>query len=317
VRYRTLGSSDLRVSEIALGSWLTLGGAVREDTGRAIVDRAFELGITFVDTANVYERGRAELFLGSALAGRPRESYVLATKLYFPMSERDRGLSRAQVYKQLDASLDRLGVEYVDLYQCHRYDPTTPLEETMEALTKVVRAGKARYVGFSEWTPAQIRASLEIPGVERFVSSQPEYSILYRSPERGVIEVCAQHGISQVVWSPLAQGVLTGKYRRGERPPEGSRASSSRTGYFIGRFLRDDVLAAVDRLRPIADGLGLTLAQLALAWVLREQNVAAAIVGATRPEQLDENVAASGVDLDDAALAAIDDAVAGVVSDGR
>jgi 1-deoxyxylulose-5-phosphate synthase len=314
VRYRRLGSSDLTVSEIALGSWLTLGGGIDRDTARAIVDRAFDLGITTFDTANVYERGGAERFLGETLAGRPRDSYVLATKLYFPMSSRDRGLSREQVHKQLDASLKRLDTDYVDLYQCHRYDYETPLEETMTALTEVVRAGKARAIGFSEWTPGQIEAALALPGVEKFVSSQPEYSILYRAPEQGVIDVCARNGISQLAWSPLAQGVLTGKYRRGERPAEGTRARSSRMGYFIGRWLGDPVLAAVDSLRPLADGLGITLAQLALAWVLREQNVAAAIVGATRPEQLEENAVASGVELDQATVAAIDEAVAGIAA---
>jgi aryl-alcohol dehydrogenase-like predicted oxidoreductase len=317
VRYRRVGSSDLVVSEIALGSWLTFGGGIPRENARAVVDRAFELGVTFVDTANVYDRGEAERFLGDVLAGRPRDSYVLATKLFFPMSSRDRGLSRAQVHKQLEGSLERLGTDYVDLYQCHRYDVETPLEETMEALTEVVRAGKARYVGFSEWTPAQIEASLAVPDVERFVSSQPEYSILYRAPERGVIDVCSANAISQVVWSPLAQGVLTGKYRSGDRPPEGSRARSGRMNRFIGRWLGAETLAAVDLLRPIADGLGITLAQLALAWVLREPNVAAAIVGATRPEQLDENTRASGIALDEPTLAAIDEAVAGVVAYDR
>jgi aryl-alcohol dehydrogenase-like predicted oxidoreductase len=314
VRYRRLGSSDITVSEIALGSWLTLGGGVDAATARSIVDRACELGITTFDTANVYERGGAERLLGEALASRPRDSYVLATKLYFPMSSRDRGLSRAQVHKQLDASLARLRTDYVDLYQCHRYDVETPLEETTEALTEAVRSGKARAVGFSEWTPEQIQASLALPNVEKFVSSQPQYSILHRAPERGVIDVCAANGISQLVWSPLAQGVLTGKYRPRQRPPAGSRARSSRMGYFIGRWLATPVLEAVERLRPVADGLGITLSQLSLAWVLREPNVAAALVGATRPEQLDENVGASGVQLDESTLAAIDDAVADVAA---
>jgi aryl-alcohol dehydrogenase-like predicted oxidoreductase len=314
VRYRRLGSSDITVSEIALGSWLTLGGGVDPATARSIVGRAFDLGITTIDTANVYDRGGAERVLGDTLADRARDSYVLATKLYFPMSSRDRGLSRAQVHKQLDASLGRLRTDYVDLYQCHRYDEETPLEETMEALTEVVRSGKARAIGFSEWTPSQIEASLALPDVEKFVSSQPEYSILYRAPERGVIDVCAANGISQLVWSPLAQGVLTGKYRPGQRPPAGSRARSGRMGYFIGRWLGTPVLEGVDRLRRIAERAGITLSQLALAWVLHERNVAAAIVGATRPEQLDENVGASGVQLDQSTLDAIDDAVAGVVA---
>ena len=301
-------------SRIALGSWLTLGGGIDADAARAIVDRSFELGINFIDTANVYNRGAAEEFFGEALAARPRDSYVLATKLYFPMSDTDKGLSRAQVEKQIDASLARLRVDYVDLYQCHRYDADTPLEETMEALSTAVRAGKARYIGFSEWTAAQIQAALDLPGVEKFVSSQPEYSLLYRAPEQGVIDICAANGISQIVWSPLAQGVLTGKYGAGDAPPAGTRASSKEMGWAIGRYLSDDVLAAVDRLRPIAEGLGMPLSQLALAWVLREPNVASAIVGVSRPEQLEENVAASGLLLDAATLAAIDDAVQSVVA---
>jgi aryl-alcohol dehydrogenase-like predicted oxidoreductase len=313
MRYRRLGSSDLVVSEISLGSWLTFGVAVEREHGKACVDRAFELGINLIDTANVYGRGAAEEFLGEVLAGRPRDSYVLATKLYFPMSDTDRGLSREQVLKQIDLSLARLRVEYVDLYQCHRYDEETPLEETMEALTEVVRAGKARYLGFSEWTAEQIQAALDLPGVERFVSSQPQYSILYRKPEHDVIPLCAANRISQIVFSPLAQGVLTGKYRVGEAVPEGSRAASSQTNWAMGRYMTDEIFAAVDRLRPIADGLGITLAQLAVAWVLREPNVASAIVGASRPEQVDQNAAAAGIELDEATLGAIDDAVADVV----
>jgi aryl-alcohol dehydrogenase-like predicted oxidoreductase len=315
MRYRQLGASDLRVSEISLGSWLTYGGGVEREQAVACVERAFDVGINFIDTANVYSRGRAEELLGEVLAGRDRSSYVLATKLYFPMSSTDRGLSREQVHKQLDASLRRLRTDYVDLYQCHRYDAQTPLEETMEALTEVVRAGKARSIGFSEWTADQIEAAFELPGVERFVSSQPQYSLLYRVPERAVIPFCAAHGIAQIVWSPLAQGVLTGKYRPGEAPPSDSRASSGDMGGFMGRFLRDEVLDAVERLRPIADGLGLSLAQLALAWVLREPNVASAIVGATRPEQVGHNAAASGFELDAGTLEAIDAALGDVVED--
>ena len=221
-------------------------------------------------------------------------------------------MSREQVFKQLDASLTRLRTDFVDLYQCHRYDTETPLEETMEALSEVVRAGKARYIGFSEWQPAEIRAALDLPDVERFVSSQPEYSLFHRSPEEGVIELCAASGISQIVFSPLAQGVLTGKYPATGAPPDDSRARSNSMGWAMGRYLAPEILAAVDRLRPIADGLGLTLAQLAVAWVLREPNVAAAILGASRPEHLRENAAASGVDLDEASLAAIEQALAGL-----
>jgi aryl-alcohol dehydrogenase-like predicted oxidoreductase len=313
MRYRQLGASDLVVSEISLGSWLTYGVGVETETARACLDRAFDLGVNFVDTANVYGRGAAEEFLGGALSGRERSSYVLATKLFFPMSEVDRGLSAAQVAKQIKGSLRRLRTDFVDLYQCHRYDRETPLEETMQALTEVVRQGKARYLGFSEWSPAQIQAALEIPGVERFASSQPQYSILRRRIEAEVIPLCEANGISQIVWSPLAQGVLTGKYRSAEDVPADSRAASQRMGWAIDQFLRPEVLDAVQRLRPIAEGLGITMSQLALAWVLRQPNVASAIVGATRPEQVDENAAASGIELDEATLAAIDDAVAGVV----
>jgi len=312
MRRRRLGSSDLEVSEISLGSWLTYSGGVARERAEACVAKAFEVGINFIDTANVYGRGAAESFLGDVLAGRPRESYVLATKLYFPMSDADRGLSREQVVKQIDASLARLRVDYVDLYQCHRYDPDTPLEETMEALTEVIHEGKARYLGFSEWSAEQIGAALDLPNVERFVSSQPQYSLLHRAPEADVIPLSAANGISQIVWSPLAQGVLTGKYLPGEAPPPETRATSDSMGSFIGRFLEDDVLEAVQRLRPIADGLGVTLSQLALAWVLREPNVASAIIGASRPEQVEENAAASGLELDETTLSAIDEALGAV-----
>jgi aryl-alcohol dehydrogenase-like predicted oxidoreductase len=311
--YRRLGASDLQVSEISLGSWLTYGVGVDRERARACVDRAFDVGINFIDTANVYGRGAAEEFLGEALAGRARESYVLATKLYYPMTETDFGLSRAQVEKQIDESLRRLRTDYVDLYQCHRYDQGTPLEETMEALSAAVRAGKARYLGFSEWSAEQIQAALDLPGVERFVSSQPQYSLLWREPEREVIPLCAANGISQIVWSPLAQGVLTGKYRPGEAAPAGSRAASEEMGWAMYDFFRDDVLEAVQLLRPIADGLGLSLAQLALAWVLREPNVASAIIGASRPEQVEQNAAAAGIELDEATLAEIDSALTGAV----
>jgi len=312
VRYRRLGSSDLDVSEISLGSWLTYGGGVADNQAEACVAKAFELGINFIDTANVYSQGGAEEFLGEVLAPRPRDSYVLATKLYFPMNG-DRGLSREQVLKQIDASLARLRTDYVDLYQCHRYDRDTPLEETMEALTEVVRQGKVRYLGFSEWTADQIRAALAlVPRVEKFVSSQPQYSLLYRVPEREVIPLCKENGISQIVWSPLAQGTLTGKYRPGEEAPAGTRAASHQMGWAMDRFRDDDVLRAVQRLAPIAEGLGITMAQLSLAWVLREENVASAIIGASRPEQVEENAGASGIELDEATLQAIDDAVADV-----
>jgi aryl-alcohol dehydrogenase-like predicted oxidoreductase len=307
--HRPLGDSDLEVSVIALGSWLTYGGGIGREQTEACTRAAFDAGITFFDTANVYGRGAAETAWGEILADYPRDSYTLATKLYFPMSARDRGLSRAQIHKQIDASLERLQTDHVDLYQCHRYDDDVPLEETMEALTEVVRAGKARYIGFSEWPPDRIQAALELPGVAKFVSSQPQYSALWRAPEAEVIPLCERNGISQIVWSPLAQGVLTGKYRPGEAPPPDSRARSSKMNRFIKQWLTDDILEAVDRLRPVADGAGLTMSQLALAWVLRQRNVAAAIVGATRPEQVHENVAAAGVTLSDDTLRAIDDAL--------
>jgi len=306
MQYRRLGRSDLMVSEISLGSWLTYGLGVEAERATACVRRAIEVGINFFDTANVYGRGAAESFLGEVLSGVDRSSYVLATKVYFPMSDTDRGLSAAQIRRQSDASLRRLRTDYVDLYQCHRYDKHTPLEETMVALTELVRSGKARYTGFSEWTVDQIEAALAIPGVERFVSSQPEYSMLWRKAEQ-VIPLCAKEGISQIVWSPLAQGALTGKYKPGSPPPADSRAASRSMGSMMGRFREDSVLAAVQRLRPLADDLGLTMAQLAIAWVLQEENVASAIIGATRPEQIDENVGASGVALDDGVLAAVDD----------
>jgi aryl-alcohol dehydrogenase-like predicted oxidoreductase len=316
VRYRQLGSSDLQVSEIALGSWLTYGLGVDDSAARACIDKAFDVGINFIDTSNVYGRGAAETFLGDVLQSRPRDSYVLATKLYFPMDDtgENQGLSREQVFKQIDDSLGRLRTDYVDLYQCHRYDPETPLEETMAALTEVVRQGKVRYLGFSEWTPDEIRAALDLsPPYEKFVSSQPQYSILWRVPEREVIPLCAENGISQIVWSPLGQGVLTGKYKPGEPPPPGTRMGSEQMGWAMQRFRSDEVLEAVQRLRPIAESLGITMAQLSIAWVLRQPNVAAAIVGASRPQQVEDNAAASGIELDDATLSAIDEAVADVV----
>ena len=313
MRYRRLGSSDLEVSEISLGSWLTYGGGVEREQAEACVTKAFDVGINFIDTANVYARGAAESFLGEVLVNRPRDSYILATKLYFPMNG-DHGLSREQVFKQIELSLLRLKTDHVDLYQCHRYDFETPLEETMAALTEVVRQGKARYLGFSEWPPDRIEAALELPNVEKFVSSQPQYSILWRAPEGEVFPLSAANGISQIVFSPLAQGTLTGKYKPGETPPAGSRAASRDMGWAMDRFRDDDVLRAVQRLQPIADGLELTLAQLSLAWVLRRPEVASAIVGASRPEQVEHNAAASGIELDEATLRAIDEAVAPVVT---
>jgi len=298
MKYRKLGASDLSVSEISLGSWLTYGVGVARDRAIACVNKAFELGINFIDTANVYGRGAAESFLGEVLSNRPRHSYVLATKAFFPMSAADKGLSRTQLFKQIDASLGRLRTDYVDLYQCHRYDPETPLEETMQALTEIVRQGKARYIGFSEWTPEQIKASFAIAETQHFVSSQPQYSLLWRRPEEGVIPLCAEQGISQIVWSPLAQGVLSGKYLPGAKIPAQSRAGSDSMGRFMQSLLRPGVLDAVQKLKPLAAEAGCTLSQFSLAWVLREPNVASAIVGASRPEQLEENARASGLVVD-------------------
>jgi aryl-alcohol dehydrogenase-like predicted oxidoreductase len=310
MKYRKLGASDLEVSEISLGSWLTYGVGVEAEAARACLDRALEVGINFIDTANIYGRGAAETFLGEALAGRSRDSYILATKLFFPMTESDRGLSAAQVEKQLDASLKRLRTDHVDLYQCHRYDEETPLEETMRALTRAVESGKARYIGFSEWPADKIKAAIEMPNVARFVSSQPQYSLLWRAPEKEVIPLCAANGISQIVWSPLAQGVLTGKYRPGGPVPADSRAASDEMGDWIGAWLRPPVLEAVERLKPLAAEAGLSLAQFALAWVLREPNVASAITGASRPAQVDDNAAASGAKVDPALFAAAEQIVA-------
>ena len=309
MQQRRLGDSDLEVSAIALGSWLTYSGGVGRARTEACTRAAFEAGITFFDTANVYGRGAAERAWGEILATYPRDSFAIATKLYFPMSARDRGLSREQVHKQIDGSLERLGMDHVDLYQCHRYDDQTPLEETMQALTEVVQAGKARWIGFSEWPVERIAEALALPGVAKFVSSQPQYSALWRAPEAEVIPLCEHNGISQIVWSPLAQGVLTGKYRAGEEVPSGTRAASRDMSRFIGQWLKRPVLDAVDRLWPIAEEAGLTMAQMCLAWVLRQDNVAAAIVGASRPEQVHENARAADVTLSADTLRAIDEAL--------
>lgn len=307
MQYRRLGSSDLHVAELSLGSWLTYGVGVDDANALACIERAFDLGVNFIDTANIYGYGAAESFLGKALSRRDRSSYILATKLFFPMSKTDRGLSAAQVRKQIDASLTRLRTDYVDLYQCHRYDTKTPLEETMHALSEVVRQGKARYIGFSEWTAEQIAEALAIPGVEKFISSQPEYSILWRLPEDEVFPLCAANGIGQIVWSPMAQGVLSGKYLPGKPPPSDSRAASEHMNTSFGTDLRSDrTLEVVQQLRPIAEDAGLTLPQLALAWVLRDSRVSSVITGASKPSQVNENLATSGVTLSQETLDAID-----------
>jgi 1-deoxyxylulose-5-phosphate synthase len=301
MQYRKLGDSELRVSEIGFGSWLTFTDPKRREVAIECVHRALDRGINFLDTANVYGRGAAESVLGEALSGIARDRYVLATKLFFPMSEHDRGLSRAQITKQLEASLERLKVEYLDLYQCHRYDFNTPLEETMEALTRAVESGKVRYLGFSEWPLERIEAALAMPGVARFVSSQPQYSLLHREPEQGLLELCEKAGISQVVWSPLAQGVLTGKYLPDSPPPPDSRAADRAMGAFLDpNWFTPATLSAVQAVKRLADEAHLSLAQFALAWVLRQSNVATAIIGASRPEQVDQNAAASGARVDPA-----------------
>ena len=314
MRYRQLGSSGLEVSEISLGSWMTYGGAVGSEHAEACVAKAFDVGINFIDTANVYSGGGAEEFLGRVLADRPRDSYILATKLFGQMPDGGSGLSREQVLTQIDASLARLRTDYVDLYQCHRYDWDTPLEETMAALSEVVRQGKARFLGFSEWPEEKIREAQAMEGVEHFVSSQPQYSMIWRGPERDVIPASRELGISQIVWSPLGQGILTGKYRPGEPPPGDSRAAHERMSYFMDRAEDQLLLERVQGLRPVAEELGLSMAQLALAWVLREENVASAIIGATRPEQVEDNAAASGVELSEDVLRRIDEILGDSIS---
>ena len=318
MKRRRLGNSDLEVSEISLGSWLTYSGGVAREQTEACTEAAFDAGINFFDTSNAYGFGAAEATWGEILSRHRREDYVLATKVYFPMSETDRGLSADQIGKQLDASLRRLRTDYVDLYQCHRFDTETPLEETMEALTAAVDDGKARYVGFSEWTPEQIRAGVGVPGAARFVSSQPQYNMIWRAPEAEVFDLCRENGISQIVWSPLAQGVLTGKYPPGEHPPADSRARDEQMSISIERYMHDGLLEAVQRLRPIAEQAGLTMVQLALAWILRRGEVASAIIGATRPDQVRANAEASGVELTGDLLDAIDEVLGDeVISEPR
>ncbi len=314
MQYRKLGSSDLEVSEISLGAWLTYAGGIEFEQTRACTEAAFDAGINFFDTANVYGRGAAETAWGEILSKHPRESYILATKVNGQMSDdpNDQGLSAAQIAKQIDASLERLQTDYVDLYQAHRFDIDVPIEETIEALQLVVEQGKARYLGFSEWTPEQIQAAVDIGGPDLFVSSQPQYSMLWQAPEAELFEICTRYDISQIVWSPLAQGVLTGKYKPGEPHPEGSRAASDAMSFAMNLVMSEEALEAVQRLVPIAEGEGLTLPQLALAWVLRRPELASAIVGASRPEQVHANASASGITLSAEVLSAIDEALGDV-----
>jgi aryl-alcohol dehydrogenase-like predicted oxidoreductase len=313
--FRYLGNSGLKISEITYGNWLTHGSQVENDIATACVRTALDEGITTFDTADVYANTQAETVLGEALSGERRDSLEVFTKVYWPVGpggKNDVGLSRKHIMRSIDGSLERLRTDYVDVYQAHRYDYETPLEETMQAFADVVRAGKALYVGVSEWTADQIRAGhalAEDLGVQ-LVSNQPQYSMLWRVIESDVVPTCEELGVSQVVFSPIAQGVLTGKYEPGAQPPEGSRARDEKGGAdMVKRYLRDDVLEAVQRLTPVADDAGLSLAQLAVAWVLQNQNVASAIIGASRPEQVAENVKAAGIRLDDDALKAIDTAL--------
>jgi 1-deoxyxylulose-5-phosphate synthase len=312
MKMRELSDSGIQVSEISLGSWLTYGVGVEADKARACLDAAFDAGINFIDTANIYGTGAAESFLGEALKGRPRDSYVMATKLFFPMTADDKGLSPTQIMKQIDASLARLQTDYVDLYQCHRYDDDTPIAETMEALSDVIKSGKARAIGFSEWSPQNIRDALAVPDTVKFVSSQPQYSLLWRRPEKEIIPLSAANGISQIVWSPLAQGLLTGKYSADTPPPADSRAAHESMGSMMGGWMKPEMLSAVDAIKPIAAEAGCSLAQFALAWVLREPNIASCIIGASLPEQVHENAAASGLSIDPAYFAKAEAIAAGI-----
>ena len=318
MEFRHLGRSGLQVSEIAYGNWITHGSQVEEEQATACVHAALDHGITTFDTADVYAGTRAEAVLGRALDGQRRDGLEIFTKVYWPTGpgRNDRGLSRKHLMESIDASLRRLQTDYVDLYQAHRYDYATPLEETMEAFADIVHSGKALYIGVSEWKASEIRATHELARDLKIhlVSNQPQYSMLWRVIEADVVPVCDELGVGQIVWSPIAQGVLTGKYLPGQAPPAGSRATDDKSGaMFIQRWLSDEVLTTVQRLRPLADQAGLTMAQLAVAWVLQNPNVSAAIVGATRPEQLADNVKAAGVKLDADLLKAIDEIVDPIV----
>jgi voltage-dependent potassium channel beta subunit len=300
MKYRRLGRSGMKVSEISLGSWLTYGGSVDEKKSEAIIDKAYALGINFFDTANVYHRGAAEEIMGKALHKYARESYVLATKVFFPMGDgpNDRGLSRKHIMEQCDASLKRMKMEYFDLYQCHRYDPDTPIDETLRALDDLVTQGKIVYYGVSEWSATQIAKAIseaKNTNLDRMISNQPVYNLLNRYIEKEVVPQCEREGIGQIVFSPLAQGVLTGKYKPGASLPEGSRATDDNSNMWIKDLLDESVLRRVEKLGNIAQRNGLTMAQLSLAWILRMPNISSCIIGASRPEQVEDNVKASGV----------------------
>lgn len=315
MNYRRLGSAGVKVSEVALGSWLTYGGATENDTATRCIHRAYELGINFFDTANGYARGGAEKVVGEALKEFPRESYVLATKVYFPMGDgpNDRGLSRKHIFEQCHLSLKRLGTDYIDLYQCHRYDDGVPLEETLRALDDLVSQGKILYVGVSQWSAQNIDDALTLAkalNLDRIVSNQPYYNAIGRDLEKEVMPLCEKEGIGQVVYSPLAQGVLTGKYKPGQPLPEGSRAADPGQNMFLNRGQLDEsVLERVQNLVPIAEREGLTMSQLALAWCLRKPIVSSVIIGASRPEQVDDNAGASGKQLSEETLREIDEAL--------
>ncbi len=320
MQYRHLGKYGVKVSEVALGSWLTYGGATEDEAARACIEKAYDLGINFFDTANVYARGKSEEVVGKSLAAYPRDSYFLATKVFFPMGDgpNDRGLSRKHIFEQCHLSLKRLGTDYIDLYQCHRYDTETPLEETLVALDDLARQGKILYAGVSEWSAGQIAHAVDYirgAGLHPLVSNQPYYNMIGRGIEKEVIPLCEREGIGQVVFSPLAQGVLTGKYQPGQPPPEGSRAADPGQNMFMnGGKLDDDVLVKVQKLGEIAQGAGLSMAQLALAWCLRQRNVSSVIIGASRPAQVEDNAGAAGKTLPADVLAAIDGTLSGTPS---